>query len=154
MRIFVPSRPQTSTGFLFINGGSNQEAPPAVDDLDIGLVTALAGAVAAQIRAVPNQPLTFTDQPRPLSEDALIAYTWDKFLRTGDERWPAQLPMTKAAVRALDTITEFCRSAEGGRVTVDRFVVAGGSKRGWATWLSAAVDRRVVAITSRWSSMC
>jgi hypothetical protein len=29
---------------------------------------------------------------------------------------------------------------------VDRFFVAGGSKRGWTTWTTAAVDNRVIAI--------
>jgi len=76
----------------------------------------------------------------------LIAYTWDKFLRTGDPKWPARLPMTKAAVRALDTVTAFCGSPVGGQVKVDGFAVAGGSKRGWTTWTTAAVDKRVVAI--------
>ena len=77
----------------------------------------------------------------------MIAYTWDKFLRTGDERWPARLPMTKAVVRAMDAMTAFCASAGGRRrATVDRFVVAGASKRGWTTWTTAAVDPRVVAI--------
>jgi len=76
----------------------------------------------------------------------LIAYTWDKFLRTRDAKWPARLPMTKAAVRAMDTVTAFCASAEGGKVKVDSFVVAGGSKRGWTTWTTAAVDKRVIAI--------
>ena len=54
--------------------------------------------------------------------------------------------MTKSAVRAMDTVAAFCRSPEGGGVKVDGFVVAGGSKRGWTTWTTAAVDRRVIAI--------
>jgi PhoPQ-activated pathogenicity-related protein len=54
--------------------------------------------------------------------------------------------MTKSAVRAMDTVTAFCGSADGGNVKVDGFVVAGGSKRGWTTWATAAVDKRVVAI--------
>jgi PhoPQ-activated pathogenicity-related protein len=54
--------------------------------------------------------------------------------------------MTKAAVRALDTITAFCGSEEGGKTKVEKFVVAGASKRGWTTWSTAAVDKRVIAI--------
>lgn len=54
--------------------------------------------------------------------------------------------MTKSAVRAMDTITAFCSSAAGGQIQVDRFVVGGASKRGWAAWTTAAVDERVVAV--------
>jgi PhoPQ-activated pathogenicity-related protein len=107
--------------------------------------------VAAQETAAPEtvaeghtiQPLVFADEQKPRSEDEIIAYTWDKFLKGGDDQWPLRLPMTKAAVRALDTITSFC-AREG--LTLDGFVVAGASKRGWTTWATAAVDRRVVAI--------
>ena len=80
---------------------------------------------------VPNQPLVFGGDGKERTEDDLIAYTWDKFLRTGDERWPARLPMTKAVVRAMDTVTAFCAKPPAGAArTVDRFVVAGASKRG------------------------
>jgi len=103
-------------------------------------------SVIAELRMVPNQPLTFLGETQQRSEDAIIAYSWDKYLRTGDEAWPLRLPMTKSVVRAMDTVTAFCRSAAGGGIDVDRFVVGGASKRGWTAWTAAAVDRRVVAV--------
>jgi PhoPQ-activated pathogenicity-related protein len=54
--------------------------------------------------------------------------------------------MTKAAVRAMDAVQEFLRGSQGPGIDVPRFIVAGGSKRGWTTWTTAAVDKRVVAI--------
>jgi len=146
LTIVKPDKVTSSTGLLFITGGSQSTNPPTKVDPNISLLATETGTVVAELRNVPNQPTVFIGETKGRSEDSLIAYTWDKFLRTGDEKWPARLPMTKAAVRALDTITSFCASDEGGKVTVDKFVVAGGSKRGWTTWTTAAVDNRVIAI--------
>ena len=144
LTIVKPDKVDYSTGFLYITGGSNKDKAP--DKID-GLVTDLAlttNTVVAELRMVPNQPLTFPDGTKPgMVEDEFIAYTWDKFLRTGNEMWPARLPMTKAAVRALDAITAFMKTQD---TKVETFMVAGGSKRGWTTWTTAAVDKRVVAI--------
>ena len=95
---------------------------------------------------MPNEPVQFADESRTRSEDGIIAYTWMKYMKTGDETWPLRLPMTKAAVRAMDTITAVMATPEAGAVKVEKFVVSGGSKRGWTTWTAAAVDKRVVAI--------
>ncbi|GMW01839.1 MAG: hypothetical protein AMXMBFR84_29760 [Candidatus Hydrogenedentota bacterium] len=144
--IVVPDNIQSPVAFLLIGGGSNESGPPeGVDDSLIQFAVG-TGSVVSELRQVPNQPLIFAnDNNRKRSEDEAIAYTWDKFLRTGDEKWPMRLPMTKSAVKALDTITAVCASEAGGGRTVDKFVVAGGSKRGWTTWTTAAVDKRVVA---------
>jgi len=146
LRIIVPSNLQSSKAVLLINGGRADEPNPGPAPLEFSTVVALTGIVLAELRAVPNQPLTFTGESASRSEDAIIAFSWDKYLRTGDEKWPVQLAMTKSAVRAMDAVSEFLRTPEAGSHPVDGFVVAGGSKRGWTSWLTAAVDRRVIAL--------
>lgn len=145
LRVTVPDGVTHSTALLYITGGSNANRRPNPDAALIDMATTTK-SVVAELRMVPNQPLTFADDKRPRVEDEMIAYTWDKYLRTGDDTWPARLPMTKSAVRAMDTVTAFCGSREGGGISVERFVVAGASKRGWTTWTTAAVDSRVVAV--------
>jgi PhoPQ-activated pathogenicity-related protein len=147
LTIVKPDQVNSSTGFLVISGGANNSAtPPASPDPTFPLVAMATHSVVAELRMIPNQPLVFAGETRQRTEDAIIAYTWDKFLRGGDDNWPLRLPMTKAAVRAMDTVTAFCGSEAAGKVAVNKFVVAGASKRGWTTWTTAAVDRRVVAI--------
>ena len=146
MEIYVPDQVSNSIGLLFITGGSTTEEHPKVDETLASIATGTHSVVTV-LFDVPNQPLTFTnDSYGPRKEDEIIAYTWRKFIETGDEKWPLRLPMTKAAVRAMDTVTSFTESKQGGAHRVDRFVVMGASKRGWTTWTTAAVDPRVVAI--------
>lgn len=145
LTIVRPEKVTTDIGLLFIEGGDNGDRVAPVDPLAPAIAT-MTGAVVTTLSDVPNQPLIFADETRERSEDAIIAYTWDKFLRTGDPKWPVRLPMTKSAVRAMDTVTGFLRTSGGGKVTVEKYVVCGESKRGWTTWTTAAVDKRVVAI--------
>jgi len=144
--IVRPDRVATETGLLVISGGSNNRPPP--NDLNPLLIRAALAShsVVSEVRMVPNEPLVFADDGRKRSEDAIIAYSWLKFLTTGDDTWPLRLPMTKAVVRAMDAVSAFCRQLPGGGVAVDKFILAGASKRGWTAWTTAAVDRRVVAI--------
>jgi PhoPQ-activated pathogenicity-related protein len=145
LTIVRPEHVTTNTGLLVISGGSNEKPPPKISPLltQIALAT---NSVVSEVRMVPNEPLVFTGDGKKLTEDAITAFTWEKFLTSGDENWPLRLPMTKSVVRAMDTITSFCASPPGGGLSVDKFVVGGASKRGWTAWTVAAVDSRVVAI--------
>ena len=147
MVVIVPDSVRSDIGFLTIAGGSksnNTPTAPLQTDVKRALET---NTVVSTLYMVPNQPLIFSDDGElQRTEDAIIAYTWDKYLKTGNNKWPLRLPMTKAAVRAMDTISDLTASSQGGGIKVEQFVVAGGSKRGWTTWTTAIVDERVVAI--------
>lgn len=146
MILSKPDEVKHTKGLLYISGGGNGGDPPTKADPMTTQLAKASKSIVTELKMVPNQPLTFAGEKHGRKEDSLIAYTWDKFLRTGDSKWPARLPMTKAAVRAMDTITSFCATEEVGKHTVDQFMVCGGSKRGWTTWTTAAVDKRVIGI--------
>jgi len=146
--VVTPPTVTTDAALLYITGGRLDRDPPSTVPPWLIETARDTGSVVAELRLVPNQPIVFLDDParKPRLEDDFLAYTWDHFLRTGDERWPARLPMTKSAVRAMDAVSAFEASQDGGGHRVSRFVVSGGSKRGWTTWTTAAVDTRVTAI--------
>jgi PhoPQ-activated pathogenicity-related protein len=145
LSIVKPAKPASRIAFLRITGGANGGEPPQSAEPATLKLAEATGSVVAELKMVPNQPLVLNHDGVPRKEDDFIAYTWDQFLKTGDETWPARLPMVKSAVRAMDCVQELLASDRGGRLAIEKFVVSGGSKRGWTTWCTAAVDRRVAA---------
>lgn len=145
LTVFVPKEVKFDGAMLFITGGSNKDEQPNWSTTD-GLWAPLAGisdknkAIVALIKQVPNQPLYGN-----LTEDALISYTLNQFKQNKDYSFPLLFPMVKSAVKAMDAVQEFTRKRSN--IPVSNFLVTGASKRGWTTWLSAAIDdKRVKAI--------
>jgi len=125
-----------STIFLWVTGGSTRP-----DYVSMGMALARKARVpVAFLYHVPNQPLLEEN----LHEDDLIAETFVRYLKTKDDSWPLLFPMVKSVVKAMDALQGFGKEAWGE--SIERFIVAGASKRGWTTWLTAAVDRRISAI--------
>ena len=131
--------------FLFIDGGNWRpeyehglagSLPPEASFFE-HLATSLHAPVAV-VRQVPFEPLF------GLREDALLAYSFDQYLKTGEPDWPLLLPMVKSASRAMRAVQQV--SLEHWNLPIERFTVAGASKRGWTSWLLAAVDDRVASV--------
>lgn len=138
-------RQDAKAGLLFIHGGRwkpeyegerTQTQLPREAHLFARLAESI-GAPVGVLRQVPFQPLF------ERREDALIAYTFEQYLKTGESDWPVILPMVKSAVRGMDTMQKVVQDRWGA--AIQSFTVAGASKRGWTTWLTAAVDPRVMA---------
>ncbi len=141
------AKPQTKHALLVIAGGSwKDELEAPAGPIDLPREANVFAAIAEQLQTpvavllhVPHQPMF--DGRR---EDQIIALTFDEFLKTGDPQWLLLLPMVKSAVRGLDAVQEYAR--QRWDMKLDTFTVCGASKRGWTTWLTGAVDRRVTAI--------
>ena len=130
----------------------------------LGQIAGASKSTIAYLEQVPNERIEFADEAglRTRTEDDIIAYTYDEFIKAFDrgddpatyEDWPLLLPMVKSAIRAMDTVQDMYRlptlyDEAGGVIDegdhelpqpVKEFFVAGGSKRGWTTWLTAAGD--------------
>lgn len=130
---------------LWIDGGASDGLPeegqwePTKALGTLSRVAIAAGMPAAVVRQVPFQPMF-----KGLVEDALIAHSFVEFARTGDPTWPLLLPMAKAVIEAMNAAEKVAGNRWG--LSVDGFVTTGASKRGWTTWLSAAVDERIMGL--------
>ncbi|HSF58677.1 MAG TPA: PhoPQ-activated protein PqaA family protein [Candidatus Binatia bacterium] len=137
LQVYQPrSVAPNATMFLWVTGGSARSA-----HVSLGLELARKiGAPVAFLYHIPNQPLLESR----LREDDLIAETFVRYLKTKDENWPLLFPMVKSVVKAMDVLQAFGKKEWAE--SINSFIVSGASKRGWTTWLTAAVDQRVRAI--------
>ncbi len=147
LTVVRPDNLQYHTAFLYIGGGDNDDDRPKDSSERAIELAKYTGSIVAELGTVPNQPLVFTDsKDEQRYEDNIVAYTRVKYIATRDPTWLVRLAMVKSGVRAMDAMQEFFASEAGGEWSLDHFVVAGASKRGWTTWLVGVVDPRVVAI--------
>ncbi len=145
LTLIVPREKRFHKANLIIHdGGSASAEPDPREFAEYETIAIQTGGIQVVLQQVPVQPLVFSDRDQPLSEDGLVAFSWRKVMETGDPGWSVYLPMTKAVVRAMDSVQSF--SLETLHWEIDSFIVTGFSKRGAIAWLTAAVDPRVSAV--------
>lgn len=137
LQVFVPAHATYPHFCTLLNTGGDGSA----EETALGTMAARqSGCPFAILFNIPNQPL-FDGR----TEDALVVYTWLRFLDTGDPTWPLHFPMAKAVIKAMDTIQALMKQEK--QPEISGFLVTGASKRGWTAWLvGASGDPRVKAI--------
>lgn len=142
VRVIIPANVKDSTNAILIIGGNRHDDPERIKkDLKKGKKIAVSvAAPVALLYDIPNQPL-FGD----LSEDRLLAETFDRYKKTKDDSWPIIFPMVKSTLRAMDALQEFMQKDQN--IRLNKFLITGASKRGWTTWLTPVVDDRVMGIS-------
>jgi len=135
IRILIPKGKAQPYVVLMVTGSGDGQEELAI----CSEISRLTGMAVAILHDVPNQPLFGN-----LYEDALMAYTFVKYLEGDAWDWPLLLPMTKSVVKAMDAIEGLYVKITGTKAS--GFIVTGASKRGWTTWLSAVVDKRIKGI--------
>jgi PhoPQ-activated pathogenicity-related protein len=146
LTVIVPDKVTHDKALLYITGGENTDPAPTKAPARFAKMAVETNSVVAELDDVPNQPLRFAEDPKPRVEDEIIAYQQAKFAKTPDPNLLLRLPMVKSGTAAMTAVQQYLASEAGGGLKVKGFLVSGGSKRGWTTWLVGALDKRVVAI--------
>lgn len=126
--MWVANHGKGDTCLLFITGDLVEEPDQWVFQQLKGI-----GLPCAMLFDIPNQPIF------GLREDDLIAHSFEQALMSGDPSWPVVFAMAKATLLAMDALQE--------SFGFSHFIVSGGSKRGWTSWLAAlSGDPRVLGL--------
>jgi PhoPQ-activated pathogenicity-related protein len=141
-----PLQTKSATEAILIIGGGRHDQLPSADNpngqansvtLDaLHELAVSSGLICASVEQIPYQPIFGGKM-----EDEIVAHTLTQFFQSKDDRWPLLLPMTKATIRAMDTIQKYAK--ENWHLSISGFTLSGESKRGWTSWLTAAADERV-----------
>lgn len=149
--IFLPegsTGPASERAMLHISGGVWEPKWPEEGPVDLAPGPSAARwlnlAKATGSPVVVAEQIPFQPMFDGLVEDQIISMTFLQYVKTGDQSWPLLFPMVKAAVRAMDAAQAHCQQQHHWKI--DHFTAFGSSKRGWTTWLVAAVDRRIDAM--------
>ena len=146
LELYIPKQATSEIALLYVGGGRNDRPAPEFENSLEASIALQTQSVVALLGQVPNQKLMFNQDGIERREDRLLAHAWSQFNLHNDPLWIPLLPMVKSVVRAMDAITEITDSNEIESPNIKEFVVTGGSKRGWTTWLSAVADDRIIAI--------
>lgn len=149
--IYIPDSAREKNALVVINNGSNNNgsgtpvAPTNFNEEELSRIAIATRTVVISVSNVPNQVLSYQGVTTPLGEDNSVAYSWKLFIGDTHKYQDASLHIPMAA-----SVSQAFRLAkkELTQQNINKFIVTGASKRGWAAWLTALSDPDVGAVVS------
>ncbi|HAS8921931.1 TPA: PhoPQ-activated protein PqaA family protein [Salmonella enterica subsp. enterica serovar Infantis] len=147
--IYIPDSAREKNALVVINNGSNNNgsgtpvAPTNFNEEELSRIAIATRTVVISVSNVPNQVLSYQGVTTPLGEDNSVAYSWKLFIGDTHKYQDASLQIPMAA-----SVSQAFRLAkkELTQQNINKFIVTGASKRGWAAWLTALSDPDVGAV--------
>ncbi|EPI2692887.1 PhoPQ-activated protein PqaA family protein [Salmonella enterica subsp. enterica serovar Infantis] len=147
--IYIPDSAREKNALVVINNGSNNNgsgtpvAPTNFNEEELSRIAIATRTVVISVSNVPNQVLSYQGVTTPLGEDNSVAYSWKLFIGDTHKYQDASLHIPMAA-----SVSQAFRLAkkELTQQNINKFIVTGAYKRGWAAWLTALSDPDVGAV--------
>lgn len=150
VKAFIPEGAISGRALLIVNNGTSipsdggiVKPPTDIQQQSMIEIAERTGMTVVSIDGVPTRSVTYTDDGVARSEDSSVAHSWKLFMESPKEKpfSPLQVAMVGSVVKAMDLVEK-----ELAPLGINKFILTGASKRGWATWLTAIADSRVEAI--------
>src|SRR5690349_8628489 len=109
MTVIIPEQVKSTTAFLYITGGEKDDPAPKAPPAHFAKLALDTGSVVVVLNDVPNQPLTFADDParKARVEDEIIDYLQARYGATKDANQLLRLPMVKSGTQAMTATQAF-----------------------------------------------
>lgn len=131
--IAIPKNPKSTRALIAVD----------ISDQILLEVARATQTIVISLHTIPTRDLVYQNDGKPREEDDSIARTWRLYMDEPVQRQQLPLHVPMAA-----TISQTIRLSkkELRKYDINKFIVTGASKRGWASWLSGISDPSVEAI--------
>lgn len=147
--IYIPDLARQINALVVINNGFNKTstgtsvAPTNFSEENLAHIATATKTIVISVSNVPNQLLSYYGITTPLAEDDSVAYSWKLFMEDPHKFQVASLhiPMAASVSQAFRLAKQELKAQN-----INKFIVTGVSRRGWAAWLVALSDPDVSAV--------
>lgn len=150
VNIYIPELAKKQRALVVVNNGTNYikgmytlSTPTDFSEETLTSIARNTKTIVISVSNIPNQYLTYRNDEKELKEDDSVARSWALFMQSPEQRklLPLYIPMVASVSQTLRLAKK-----ELTQWDIKKFIVAGISKRGWTTWLTAIANPDVEGI--------